>query len=127
MRGALLSLGLCVGAKPLSEAIFGYDAEGIAAAGLSGGLLLLLAVMEFVANPGSGAAGLLRGRKDTGAPMFYTLAGYWLIGAPLGWWLSEAWNFGITGVWAGLTAGTTVTSALMLARLARSRPRSEQR
>jgi multidrug resistance protein, MATE family len=118
--GTLLFLGLAAAAMPLSHAFFGTTAAGLAAASLSVSLLLLLGVMEFVANPGLGAAGILRGRKDTRAPMFYTLAGYWLIGAPLGLWLSEAWQLGITGVWAGLAIGTAVTSGLMLARLARS-------
>jgi multidrug resistance protein, MATE family len=117
--GAILCLGLFVGAAPLSEAFFDQGAAGVAAASLSVGLLCLLGLMELVANPGTGAAGLLRGRKDTRAPMLYTLAGYWLIGAPLGLWLCEAWNLGIMGIWAGLTAGTVVTNVLMLTRLAR--------
>lgn len=115
--GTLLFLVLAATAMPLSHAFFGQTPAGLAAASLSAGLLLLLGAMEFVANPGSGAAGILRGRKDTRAPMSYTLAGYWLIGAPLGLWLSEAWQLGITGVWAGLAVGTAVTSCLMLARV----------
>lgn len=111
--GTALLIALCAGAVPLSQTFFGDSAPGLAAGSLAVGLLL------FVANPGLGAAGLLRGRKDTRAPMLFTLAGYWLVGAPLGLWLSEACSFGITGVWAGLTAGTVVTSALMLMRLAR--------
>lgn len=122
--GALLCLALIVVAEPLSVAIFGDSAVGGAAAGLSVVLLFLLGVMEFVANPGTAASGLLRGRKDTRVPMLYILAGYWLIGAPLGLWLSEAWSLSITGVWIGLTVGTAVTSALMLARLAGARPRN---
>jgi multidrug resistance protein, MATE family len=110
---------------PLSHTFFGSSAAGLAAANLSIGLLLLLGAMEFVVNPGHGAAGILRGRKDTRAPMIYTLAGYWLIGAPVGLWLSEGWRLGITGVWAGLAVGTAVTSALMLSRLARAYPRGD--
>jgi multidrug resistance protein, MATE family len=117
--GTLLLLGLNAAAMPLSHGFFGQTAEGLAAASLAVTLLLVLGVMEFVANPGLGAAGVLRGRKDTRAPMLYTLAGYWLVGAPLGLWLSEGWRFGITGVWAGLAVGTTVTSGMMLSRLAR--------
>lgn len=119
--GTLLCLGLLAGATPLSEAFFGDGSVGDAAAGSSVGLLFLLGVMELVATPGTATAGLLRGRKDTRAPMIYTLVGYWLIGAPLGLWLSEAWSLGISGIWIGLTAGTTVTSALLIARLVRAR------
>ncbi len=112
--GTLLFISLSAAATPLSQAFFGPST----AASLSASLLLLLGAMELVANPGSGAAGILRGRKDTRAPMLYTLAGYWLIGAPLGLWLSEEWHLGITGVWAGLAVGTVATSGFMLARLA---------
>jgi MATE family multidrug resistance protein len=119
ISGALLFLGLCGTAVPLSQAFFGQTAAGLAAANLSIGLLLLLGVLELVANPGQGAAGLLRGRKDTRAPMIYTWVGYWLVGAPVGLLLSEGWHLGITGVWAGLAVGTAVTSVLMLSRLAR--------
>lgn len=51
--------------------------------------------------------------------MLDTLTGYWLIGAPLGLWLSAGGSLGITGVWAGLAVGSAVTSGLMLSRLAR--------
>jgi MATE family multidrug resistance protein len=118
--GTFLLLGLVLGAAPLSQAFFDETRAGLAAASLAVGLLLLLGIMEFVAGPGLGASGLLRGRKDTRVPMYYTLAGYWLIGAPLGLWLSMGRDLGITGVWAGLTVGTTVTSGLMLVRLART-------
>jgi MATE family multidrug resistance protein len=107
----MLCLGLVAGAVPLSEAFLDQGAAGVAAASLSVGLLGLLGLMELVANPGTGAAGLLRGRKDARAPMSYALASYWLIGAPFGLWLCEAWNFGIIGVWAGLSTGTVVTNS----------------
>jgi multidrug resistance protein, MATE family len=89
--------------------------------------LILLGLLELVANPGLAAAGLLRGRKDTRAPMTYVLVGYWAVGAPLGLALSEVGGFGITGVWIGLAAGTTVTTALTLLRLMRLRLQSTQR
>jgi MATE family multidrug resistance protein len=124
--GSLLFLGLAAAAMPLSHAFFGTSAAGLTAAGLSVGLLFLLGFMELLANPGLGAAGILRGLKDTRVPMFYTLAGYWLVGAPLGLWLSEGWRVGITGVWAGLAVGTALTSGLMLSRLARFPTRNRE-
>lgn len=115
--GSLLFVVLAATAVPVSHTFFGPSTAGLAAAGLATSLLVLLGAMEFVANPGLGASGILRGRKDTRAPMVFTLAGYWLIGAPLGLWLSEGWQLGITGVWTGLAVGTGVTSGLMLFRL----------
>jgi MATE family multidrug resistance protein len=122
-----LGLSLCAGAglfavlsiiaTPLAYGFFDATPAGLAAAGLAAGLLLLLGAMELVVNPGAAAAGLLRGRKDTRAPMIFTLAGYWVVGAPFGVWLCEFRDFGTTGIWIGLAAGMTVTSLLMLARL----------
>ena len=94
------------------------SSAGVAAAQIAAGLLLLLGAIELVANPGLAAAGLLRGRKDTRAPMVYVLVGYWAVSAPLGIYLCEAQELGITGIWIGLGAGTLVTAVLTLGRLA---------
>ena len=93
------------------------SAVGLAASGLAAGLLLLLAVMEFVLAPSAAAAGLLRGRKDTRAPMLFALIGQWGIGAPVGLYLCEAMGLGVAGLWIGLTAGTLLTALLTLHRL----------
>ena len=101
----------------MADGFFDDGAEGLAAAGLAVSLLMLLGVMELMAGPGSAAAGLLRGRKDTRAPMLYTLVGNWAVGAPLGLYLCEAQGLGITGVWIGLAAGTLLSVLLTLCRL----------
>lgn len=77
--------------------------------------------MEFIAAPGLAAAGLLRGLKNSRNPLFYTLAGHWLVGAPIGLLLSVAGTPGIVGVWVGRAIGTAATGALMLTRLKRRR------
>ena len=117
LAGAILFGALTLGAQPLADGFFDDGAEGLAAAGLAVGLLMLLGVMELMAGPGSTAAGLLRGRKDTRAPMLYTLVGNWVVGAPLGLYLCEAQGLGITGIWIGLAAGTLISTLLTLYRL----------
>ena len=117
VAGAILFGALTLGARPLADGFFDDGAEGLAAAGLAVALLMLLGVMELMAGPGSTAAGLLRGRKDTRAPMLYTLIGHWAVGAPLGLYLCEAQGLGITGVWIGLAAGTLLSTLLTLCRL----------
>ncbi len=114
--GFLLFAGLAAVADPLSTAFLGADQIG-AAAGLAAGLLLLLGVIELFESPCLAAAGILRGRKDTRAPMLFTIAGNWVIGAPLGIYLCEFQQMGITGVWTGLLVGMAVTTLLTLARL----------
>jgi MATE family multidrug resistance protein len=118
--GTAIGLAIAGGAGPLAGAFFDATDAGRAAAGLALVLLVLLGLIEFVANPGLAAAGILRGRRDTRAPMLYVLLGNWAIGAPLGLILCETGGLGITGLWTGLAAGTLVTTVLTLARLRRT-------
>lgn len=115
--GALLCLILTTGAAPIANGFFDDSATGATTASLAIGLLILLGFMELVVGPGAAAAGLLRGRKDTRAAMYYTIFGHWAVGAPLAIYLSKWHGLGITGVWTGLAAGTLVTTGLALARL----------
>jgi MATE family multidrug resistance protein len=127
LSSILLSLisetSLCLlivgGAGPLVAAAFDTSPAGEAAAALALGLLVLLGFTELVGNPGLAAAGLLRGRRDTRAPMIYVLVGNWVVGAPVGLALCHFWELGISGVWTGLATGTLVTTVLTLARLYR--------
>jgi multidrug resistance protein, MATE family len=118
--GVLVCLVLTLGAAPLAPAFFDASAAGLAAASLASGLIVLLGFIQFVANPSLAAAGLLRGRKDTRAPMVYVLAGNWAVGAPVGIGLCEFGGLGITGIWIGLASGMTATAILTLARLHRT-------
>lgn len=115
--GAVICLVLTAGAAPLARAVFDGSEAGVAAAALATSLLVLLGVMEFLIGPGSAAAGLLRGRKDTRMPMLFGLIGNWAISVPVVIYLCEVRSLGITGVWIGLSAGALVTTALMLWRL----------
>ena len=115
--GTLMVLLLAGGSGPLADAFFDDSISGLAAADLAAGLLILLGVMELVFVPGAAAAGLLRGCKDTRTPMTYALVGHWAVGAPLGIYLCERHDLGIAGIWIGLSAGTLLTTSLMLRRL----------
>jgi MATE family multidrug resistance protein len=115
--GVTICLLIVGGAGPIAAVAFDASPAGQAASALAIGLLVLLGLIELVGNPGLAAAGLLRGRKDTRVPMIFVLVGNWGVGAPLGLVLCQFGHLGITGVWAGLAAGTLVTTVLMLARL----------
>jgi MATE family multidrug resistance protein len=120
--GVAIFVLLAGSAEWIAARFFDGSAAGVAAARLAVGLLILLGLTEFVIGPGSAAAGLLRGRKDTRAPMIYALIGHWAVGAPLGLYLCEVQAYGATGIWIGLAAGTLVTTILSLARLFGARP-----
>jgi MATE family multidrug resistance protein len=104
-------------ASPLAQSIFDDGELGRAAAARATWLLVILGVSELATVPGAAASGLLRGRKDTKAPMFHTLIGSWLVGLPLALWLSAGLDLGVIGMWFALGLGTLVAAILSLGRL----------
>ncbi len=122
VAGVLLCAVLAMLAGPISSRLFEAAPEGYSAAELAAVLLVLVGVMQLYDPAASVAAGLLRGRKDTRAPMVYALVGYWAVGAPLGLVLGQEARLGIVGVWLALALGTALAAALSLARLRRHWP-----
>lgn len=59
------------------------------------------------------SGGILRGAGDTRVPMWSNLAGYALIGLPLGAWLAFERGFAAPGIWWGLVAGLAAVAALL--------------
>ena len=83
---------------------------------LETGATLLLIVAAFQLPDGLQAVttGNLRGLGDTRTPMFSNLAGYWLLGLPLGHVLCFELGLGVIGLWLGLSAGLVTISAILL-------------
>ncbi len=107
-------------AAPLTGRMFQADPVGAAAALLVVGTLAMLGLTEALANPGSVAAGLLRGHKDTRVyPWCLRLQATGPWAPPLGLRLADGADLCISGLWVGLAAGTAVMSALMIARVSR--------
>ncbi|MBC8338711.1 MAG: MATE family efflux transporter [Rhodospirillales bacterium] len=84
----------------------------------AGGLLFLLGVLNLVQVPGVAATAVLRGFKETRAPMALCLTGYWLIGMPAGYVAAFPMGLGAQGIWMGLVTGVAATAVLMCLRLA---------
>lgn len=59
------------------------------------------------------SGGILRGAGDTRVPMWSNLAGYALVGIPLGVWLAFPSGWGAPGIWWGLVAGLAAVAALL--------------
>lgn len=114
--GAINAALLCAIATPLAGAVFADPATAATAAGL----IVLLALSEAAAPLGAVAAGLMRGLQDTRVPMLFSLGGNWGVALPLAVLLPSA-GWGVTGLWAALTAGTLVASLLTALRLRRHR------
>ena len=59
------------------------------------------------------ATGALRGAGDTRTPMLCHLAGYWIIGLPLGALLCFHYSMGALGLWMGLSAGLILIGVVL--------------
>ena len=98
--------------------VYTTDGEVIAKAA---GLLLIVALYQFVDDTQVTAMGALRGYKDTRAPMLTAAFAYWAIGLPvgaaLGFGLGEVPALGVTGFWIGLVAGLSVAAVMLIWRV----------
>ena len=83
---------------------------------LAASLLLIAAIFQVSDGLQVGAAGALRGFKDTAVPMLMCVFSYWIVGFPLAYFLGIQQMRGPVYVWLGLIAGLTVCSVLLLTR-----------
>ena len=83
-------------------------------------MLLMAAIFQVADGVQIGAAGALRGYKDTRMTMLYTMVALWIVGMTLGYSLTFRYGMGPAGMWVGMIAGLTVAAALMLRRFRRT-------
>jgi MATE family multidrug resistance protein len=86
---------------------------------LATSFLVVAAIFQIADAAQVLGAGMLRGLHDTRVPMLYAAFGYWGVGLPLSYVLSQFTLWRGEGVWIGLAAGLAVVSALMVQRWAR--------
>ena len=68
------------------------------------------------------ATGNLRGTADTKTPMVINLIGHWPVGMVLGFLLCFYFNWGVQGLWVGLSVGLiTIGSVLLVVWTRKSR------
>lgn len=68
-------------------------------------LLAVAAWFELFDGVQSIAMGAIRGLKESRLTFLIGLCCYWLVGAPIAWWLAFHAGWGAPGVWWGLAAG----------------------
>jgi MATE family multidrug resistance protein len=122
-RGAIgLVVGLCVMStfalvflalpRPLAE-LFSDD-PAVAAAAVP--LLMIAALFQLSDGTQAISAGALRGLGDTRATLVANLVGHYAVGLPISLSLAFAAGMGAPGLWWGLSAGLTVTAAVLVGR-----------
>ncbi len=76
-------------------------------------LLFMAAIFQVADGLQVGAAGALRGYKDTRLPMFMTTFSYWVIAFPLAFMAAVVWQLDPQWVWSGFVAGLVVAAVLL--------------
>ncbi len=82
-------------------------------AAIASTLLVMGALFQISDATQAIGVGLLRGIKDAKVPTAFVAIAYWLIGIPVGYFLSFELNMGPSGMWIGFIAGLTVSSILL--------------
>jgi MATE family multidrug resistance protein len=77
-------------------------------------LLAIAAVFQLFDGVQTVTTGALRGFGNTRTPMFINLAGYYLFGLPLGYFLCFKYGHGIYGLWIGLSAALIAIAIYLL-------------
>ncbi len=80
---------------------------------LGASLLLVAAVFQLFDGLQAVATGVLRGLGSTRMAMMVNLAGHWLIGLPVAYWLCFSQGMGVRGLWLGLSLGLIVCGIVL--------------
>ena len=117
IRGGLIYGSICgvlfIIFKNVLPSIFTNNAE---VAAVASSLLVFAALFQISDATQSIGVGLLRGIKDVKLPTAFVAIAYWLIGIPVGYFLSFKLNMGASGIWLGFVTGLTASSILLNTR-----------
>lgn len=80
---------------------------------LAAQLLLVAGLFQLFDGTQVVGLGILRGMGDVNVPTLITFISYWIIGLPAGYFMGIVLDWGIKGVWYGLTLGLLSSSILL--------------
>ena len=111
--GFMSAAGLALAVVPRWIARLYTPEAAVIAAGAA--LLRIAALFEIFDGLQVVATGALRGLGDTRTPALAHLAGYWILGMPIAWVLCFTYDWGVTGIWVGLTSALIAIGLVLLA------------
>ena len=123
-NAGLIGVGMCAIVMTISAIVILLLNDQIAAVytrdvpvrELAATLLLMAALFPFSDGVQVGAAGALRGFKDTTIPMMMCVFSYWVVGFTFAYYYGVYRGEGPVLVWIGLNVGLTVSAVLLVAR-----------
>ncbi len=95
------------------RAFIGLFSPGPDVIALGSSLLLVAAIFQLFDGLQGVATGVLRGLGETRMAMIVNLAGHWLIGLPIAYWLCFTLGMGVRGLWLGLSTGLIVCGVVL--------------
>jgi MATE family multidrug resistance protein len=101
------------------DAVVSLYTQDVAVKGIAISLLLMAAVFQVADGIQIGAAGALRGYKDTRMPMAINIFAYWVIAFPLAYMAAVTYKLPPNYIWGGFVAGLTVAAVMLTWRYAR--------
>ncbi len=90
--------------------------EGVIAATVP--IFAVAAFFQFFDGLQVTALGALRGMGDTRSGFVTHLCTYWVLGMPLGWWLTFRRGWGAQGLWVGICVALIVAGVVLVGRWA---------
>lgn len=113
--GAMTAFGLVFFSLPHLLARMYSDVPAVIAAAAA--LIPIAGLFQVADGLQVAAAGVLRGAADTRFPAGVALVGYWVVGMPVGAWLTFQGELGPAGVWWGLTFGLVFVAIFLAFRV----------
>jgi len=83
---------------------------------LASSLLIIAGLFQLSDGVQAVGLGVLRGIRDTKTPTLVTFISYWVIAIPLSYYLGIISDYGLFGVWIGLSVGLTIAAVFHVLR-----------
>ena len=83
---------------------------------LASSLLIIAGLFQLSDGVQAVGLGVLRGIRDTKIPTLVTFISYWMIAIPLSYYLGIISDYGLFGVWIGLSVGLTIAAVFHILR-----------
>ena len=95
------------------DAVVGLYTNDTSVTSIAISLLLMAAIFQIADGVQIGAAGALRGYKDTRVPMVINTFAYWVLAFPLAYLAAVTYQAPPSYVWGGFVLGLTVAAVLL--------------
>ena len=115
----LVSILMCISAfifivfRDILPTFYVDDYEVIS---LASSLLIIAGLFQLSDGVQAVGLGVLRGIRDTKTPTLVTFISYWVIAIPLSYYLGIICDYGLFGVWIGLSVGLTIAAVFHVLR-----------